>query len=148
MGFKDISILAYAAGIIDGEGTISLIKEQRKKTPLGYSITLHVQVSNTEEWLCHWLQMQFAGYVSSPYQPKGRAKLIWKWMIKANKAVDFLRLISPYLQLKKHKAELAIQFQEQRGHGQRARTMENKAIAEDFYKTMKELNYRGVVNAN
>ncbi|MBU2249327.1 MAG: hypothetical protein KKD77_21445, partial [Gammaproteobacteria bacterium] len=46
------------------------------------------------------------------YERNPRAKPSWVWEVRSKKAGEFLKLVLPYLQIKKPQAELAIQFQE------------------------------------
>ena len=44
------NILAYSAGIIDGEGCISIYKH-KSNAPRGFVFTLTVRITHTNEWL-------------------------------------------------------------------------------------------------
>lgn len=92
--------LAYAAGIIDGEGCINIDKDHR-----GH-YRLHVIVCTTDEWLVIWLKLGFGGCAWAV-----RKRRQWRWEICYRKGAAFLQLILPYLQLKGAQAELAIRFQ-------------------------------------
>ncbi|GAI54865.1 unnamed protein product, partial [marine sediment metagenome] len=106
---KSEAILAYTAGIMDGEGCIGLYKEKAAHYNLGYNLIVRVQIANTQEWLIRWLQMQFGGYITHQYDERGNRKPLWQWRIAARKAAEFLKLILPYLYLKRSQAEIAIQ---------------------------------------
>ena len=54
-------LLAYTAGIIDGEGCIFLSHIRRKNGNIQYCI--RVTVSDTNEWLIHWLHFNFGGHI-------------------------------------------------------------------------------------
>jgi len=95
--------LAYVAGIIDGEGSINLCKHMN-------NIVLHVSVSNTNEWLLQWLKFGFGGSFY-PADATDLRNQCWQWALSGKKAVEFLRLVYPYLQLKKPQADLAFKFQ-------------------------------------
>jgi len=103
--------LAYAAGIVDGEGCIAIHKQYAKRS--WFSLT--VQVTSTNEWLCEYMKFMFGGTVRShPQTYNGSQKLIWRWTICSYKASEFLQLIMPYLNLKRPQAELGIKFQSAR----------------------------------
>ena len=102
--------LAYTAGIIDGEGSIGIAKQKRKTCKRGYSFILYVQVNSSDEWLCQWLKFAFGGSISHSINNAGNP--MWHWIIGNRQALAFLRLVTPYLNLKKPQAELAIKFQE------------------------------------
>ena len=120
--------LAYLAGIIDGEGCISIFARNRPghKYP---DMCLRVAVNSTDEWLCQYIRFSFGGFMS---QPKYRAncKPIWEWRLERGKARDFLELILPYLHLKRPQAELAIKFQNSKGRSTNGLTEEERALEE------------------
>jgi len=102
--------LAYTAGIMDGEGSIGIARHKSKSCKRGYALELTVQVTSSDEWLCQWLKFGFGGSLSHSTNSVGNP--MWHWIISARKAMEFLKLIIPYLNLKKPQAELAIKFQE------------------------------------
>ena len=67
----------------------------------------------------------------------------WKWSIAQNKAVEFLKLILPYLQMKRPQAELAIAFQGKKRVYQK--TAEKAAILEAERILMGKMNKKGRV---
>ena len=107
-------LYAYIAGIIDGEGSITL---QPNTTKGCY--TIRVSVGNTNEWLIQLLKNQFGGNFYPKRSKNKNAKLAWEWAVQSRKANEFLRLILPYLQLKHPQAELALSYQKRRIKGHR-----------------------------
>ena len=133
--------IAYIAGIIDGEGCISLcVNKYRKPRPFSYFI--RVNVTNTNEWLCQWLKFALGGGVYHHPDPNPKHKSRWQWVLSSNEALAALKLIYPYLRLKKPQAELAIKFQESR-QGKRMKK-EELVLAEAQKILMNKLNKRGV----
>ena len=112
MVLKGQILLAYVAGIVDGEGTIGLHKNYEYKGRPFYG--LRVSVGNTNEWLISFLKMQFGGYVFKETHSNPLHKDCWKWELHAKKSYVFLKAILPYLQIKRPQAELAIRFQNRR----------------------------------
>jgi hypothetical protein len=133
----DKTELAYAAGIVDGEGCISF--------HTGETYSIMVVVVNTSEWLVQWLQTSFGGAV---YHRHGECesrgwKPIHHWTIASEEALGFLKLVYPYLRLKKPQAEIAIKFLEMRGSKGRRLTTTEKVIGETQRIMMGKLNKRG-----
>ena len=99
--------LAYAAGIIDGEGSIGI---SRRKSNDSYLLT--VQVSMTNDAVPEWLHRNFGGNIGT-YQP-GKMSLsskpITKWAVFGTRAQEFLRGIYPYLHEKERQASVALTF--------------------------------------
>ena len=139
--------LAYAAGIVDGEGCIGLYLQTTQKSKPSYK--MGVRVSNTNEWLLQWLKFAFGGSVCvqrvSSVEKAKNYKPQWQWAIITTRALVFLKLIYPYLRLKKPQAEIAITFQQvRRGRGHYL-TDEERAVAEAQRIVMANLNKRGTV---
>ena len=136
--------MAYMAGIFDGEGCICLRKCKKR------SVVLDISFANTNEWLIQWAKFAFGGKVylveqSSPSSKGKNWKPYWRWAMSSNKALGFLRLLYPYLRLKKPQAELAIKFQEARGGTGCRFTDEERAIAEAQRIVMGKFNKTGVI---
>lgn len=127
--------LAYAAGLMDGEGCIHIARSRN-------SYTLQITFNQTDSIIAPWLYAHFNGYLYK--YPKDNYQY-HEWSIFSNKAVDFLKKILPYLTLKKDQAKLAIQFQEERnarGHcwGKlRPRSLEVAKREEKMYLKMRLL---------
>jgi len=143
MALKGKTLLAYVAGIIDGEGNIGLYKHHKPQTKHGYSFIVCVRVVNTQLWLIELLRLQFGGYLQKIKPVSSARKQLWRWELRAYKAITFLELVLPYLQLKRQQAELAIQYQRKQYWGKKS-TDEEWAIMEAQHILMCELNQRGV----
>lgn len=142
---RQSEVLAYTAGIIDGEGCISIAKRKRPTHRNGYGYELVVHVTNTNEWLVHWLQMQYGGYVAF-HKRQAPYKDIWNWDICNHKAQGFLESILPYLQMKRPQGELAIKFQAAKlrnWRGKAGKTDEEWAVQEAQRILMGQYNQRG-----
>lgn len=110
--------LAYAAGIIDGEGYIGINKKYSKTHSSGYQYHIRIDVTMTDFCIPIWLQSQFGGSV---YIHKGINKPDMRWNITCRDAEKFLIAILPFLIVKKKQAELALQFQSRRLRGRPCR---------------------------
>jgi len=140
---KTIEILSYTAGIIDGEGSICIGRHKSKTNRSGYQIDLRVVVSNTNEWLCNWLQFQFDGSVHLSHRRSSpKQKPAYQWCVASKKAYLFLEQVSPYLQLKRQQAELAMTFQKRKFRGNQ--TDEQVALDEANKILMNSYNKRGL----
>lgn len=102
--------LAYAAGIVDGEGSICIVNRNHNTNS---SLGLVCQVSVTSHDLIEWLYQRFSGSVTEMKYRKRTFpshKPMYQWMLRQGPARDFIRNILPYLVIKIHQAELALQF--------------------------------------
>lgn len=98
--------LAYAAGVIDGEGTIGIatVKPRgRRKSP---SFRGYVSMAQTDIRLCIWMQERFGGRIFSYPARKPGQKGIHHWRIGGPTILDFLSDVRPYLVLKGEQADL------------------------------------------
>lgn len=111
----DIPDLAYAAGIIDGEGCITIAKSPvyRNRRQLNPQYQLRVAVVMTDPSACKWLHEKWPGGFSClhPERYNSRARKTYAWNLTANKAASFLGAIRPFLKIKHRQAMVAIQFQ-------------------------------------
>lgn len=123
-------VLAYTAGIIDGEGYIGIMHHKRKTRSSSYERVL--KVGNTNEHLIDWLVHMYGGHKETVNQ-KGSRKPSWNWILWGEKAVDLLTQIYPYSIIKKSQIDVFLRFQ------RRLLTTQIKA-----YQEIHELNKRGI----
>ena len=141
--------LAYAAGLIDGEGWIGMRKKKgirNKGRAYSYAIGVSVGMANQElpEWLCS----MFGGVVCKRLTKQANRHDSWHWQIEHGTALLALRSILPYLKLKRPQAELAIQFQEAikpRQYKYHPKTQQELALEEMQVTMMRSLNHFGEV---
>jgi hypothetical protein len=103
---------AYAAGLVDGEGSIYIAKQKQKgRTWLAY--WLRLQVCTTTPCLTDWLGARWGGCIFSvaPGQKSSFCnKVSYQWYVASGKAEVILRDITPHLILKREQSELALRF--------------------------------------
>ena len=100
--------LAYLAGVLDSDGSISIIRIGASKgRPTDWAIT--VSVSQVTLGAIGHFHKLFGGGLTC-----GRHYALWRWQVSYVKAVDVLRLVEPYLRIKREAAGLAIAFHEAR----------------------------------
>lgn len=92
--------LAYAAGLIDGEGCIHL----------GNSVT-RVVMGMTRTTPLLKLQKQFGGTIRPRSHIPAGNKPQWVWEVVGPAAADMLHKLLPYLEIKGEEAAVAIMFQ-------------------------------------
>lgn len=95
---------AYTAGLLDGEGSISI-------TPKLY---LSVKIRNTDKPVLLWLQEvlhRFLAKSGGLYKNNSTNKQCFSLEFNGKHAKSVLEFLLPYLRIKKRQAELAIEFQ-------------------------------------
>ena len=90
-------IEAYIAGIIDGEGSISI-------RPNGHPTLIVVNTDRTVmELLASW-----AGFGNIRERDRSPHKTIFQWELSGEKAQQVLRRVLPFLIIKKAKADMGL----------------------------------------
>jgi len=141
--------LAYTAGIIDGEGCIRLAKRGNTNGLVSYYIGVEVGMTNKD--IIYWLKDKYGGSITIR-NSHGNRKTRYDWSLRTKMAVDFLKMIYPYLRVKKYNADIALRFQSRRRHrgncnnikGRRIMTSEELANDEFDLNEMRKLNFRGI----
>jgi hypothetical protein len=94
-------VKAYIAGIVDGEGSVTLMKHHRNETPIPY-----VSVSNNSLELVKWLKQVAGGIICTRKRKVLHHKTSYVWSVRQDRAIRFLDEIKQYLIIKKPQADL------------------------------------------
>lgn len=137
---------AWLAALIDGEGTIGVWREKRRKNVSGYRYKAVVRVFNTNFDLiarvreltnCH---IGVKDYRRSPGRTKH--KTLYHAIIRQSQIPALLAAVSPYLIAKRRQADMVLQFCKVVADAP-MRTSESHEMFEHFYLEMRALNARG-----
>ncbi len=97
--------LIYLAGFIDGEGCLTT-----SKTNQNGRYRPQLRVASTDrpivEWIKRWFGVNY--YVNSPRT--GQTKESYEWVLSTNQAIDLIRVLMPYLKIKKAEAVIFVSF--------------------------------------
>jgi len=128
-------ILAYIAGIIDGEGSICISRNGKT----GYYMP-KVYVGMTDKVVIDFLQTIFPSQMYSAKLPSGR--IIWKWHTTYSNTVSFLEAIYEFLKAKKEQADVIFEFYSNRRyfHSGCRLTEEEKNRRKRLYEKLKKLH--------
>lgn len=135
MDSKRDTTLAYAAGLFDGEGSITI---QRKVN----TFCIIVRVTSTDRAIIDFLNRNFGGWVGvqTPNKKVEKCRPCWYWGIQSKAASLFLARISPFLVIKKSQADLALEFQSRLGAvGVNRLTSEEITTRETYKRRLVEL---------
>jgi hypothetical protein len=142
--------LAYLAGVVDADGSISVRKSTYKmrvtgdaKQPVYFA---RVKVGQVEPQAVDLLKATFGGTVfqSAAHSRNGRPFHLWE--IHSNKAAVALQAMLPYLRIKRAQAENAIRCAEVIGAARSRfgpRPVEASADLEECYQESRRLNRVG-----
>lgn len=100
--------MAYIAGILDGDGSFSLLKEKRAN---GFKYSPCIQLSNVFEGMIDLLYQTFGGSKKIK-SPQGHAKKIqYVWNVRGFQSCkNVIEKVIPYIVLKKKQANLLLNF--------------------------------------
>lgn len=101
----NIEKAAYLAGIVDGEGTITLSSKNK-----GQNRRLALTVSNTERELLEWiLRVVGVGIITTKKLYKEKHSAPFTYQIHNSQAYDLLQQIAPHLKsYKKYRADIVL----------------------------------------
>ena len=105
--------LAYAAGVIDSDGSISLARPAYPGSPRGVRFAPRVRVTNSDRNMLHWFRERWDGHVYQRHQvgwagPKTSAS--YTWDLCGQEAAIFAWQIAEFLIRKKAQAELLASY--------------------------------------
>ena len=83
---------AYAAGILDGEGSVSLTRNHSGRWP-----SPQVSVASNDRELLDWLRCRFGGSITVKQPRKPQHSLSFDWKLTDRRALHFLQIVRPYL---------------------------------------------------
>lgn len=122
---EEKEMMAYIAGLIDGDGSIGTrIGPRGKLSPL-------VQLHNSIKDMPLYLNKLFGGTLAFDKPKKEGNRVIWKWMLQGYKGCDeFLNKILDQLIIKKDSALEVLEF------------INNPCVDKDYYQSCKYLNLK------
>lgn len=86
----------YVAGIIDGEGTITLTAKWSRGTKTAFRVPV-VSVSSTTLAILEFLQARFGGHISKHKVYQDHHKQSWSWKVCYDGAINMCDTIYPLL---------------------------------------------------
>jgi hypothetical protein len=143
--------VCYLAGIIDGEGCVSLGKRKE------YYITPTLQITNTSRALMEWLKANCGGNdYRRIFEKRVNRKDAWAWGLCGQAARDVIEAVRPYLVIKQKQADLVLKVYKKIGRKakrnslgrltlvmtEKEKNMNRKAIS-----AIRKLNHRGLIYA-
>lgn len=106
----DAVSLAYAAGIVDGEGTIGITELSPRKDRRSPQFRAYVAVVMTDPAVPLWMAQTFPGTVHAYAGRQPGHKGTFGWRLANRRAAEFCGLLVPYLKVKRAQAELLVHF--------------------------------------
>jgi hypothetical protein len=110
---KQALLYAWAAGVIDGEGCISIIRTPPTAASrcVANRYTLHLKVTMGHEQTVKRLRRIFRTGSVQIHVPKSeRLNASWSWVCQSRQSEHVLRLVRPYLLTKAKEADVGMRF--------------------------------------
>lgn len=130
--------LGWAAGMIDGEGSISLARKGG-----AHCYCLQLDVGNTCRAALVALRDIFGAGNVCTKKTHGNRKPGWQWYVGRAQAAKVLRQIAPYLRIKQQQAAVALEYRANLRYDGRPLTEEECWVRDVLAGIMHELNRRG-----
>lgn len=83
---------AYAAGILDGEGSICITRNHSDRWP-----SPQVSVASNDRELLDWLRLRYGGSITTKQPRKPQHSIAYDWKLTDRRALHFLQIVKPYL---------------------------------------------------
>ena len=100
----------YLAGFIDGEGYLSVLTHKDSRTSRGYTLHPIINISGSEKDVLDEINRLVKGRIRTKQKQKG-CKKVYDIQIQDLEGIkNCLKVISPYLLIKKEQATLLIEF--------------------------------------
>ncbi len=139
---------AYAAGFVDGEGCIAVVRSLSKRSGR-YQYGVQIVVANRDRGVLDWMQATWGGWVVKVSARAEGSQQCWNWRCPTGlSARPFLSGILPWLRIKGTQCTNALEMIEllQRGRGTLGPYPLPQAWLheqEKHYWIQRELNHRG-----
>lgn len=103
---------ARLAAFIDGEGCISIVKQNRPMRPdRPHVYMLELHIGNNDPRLAYWCKSTFGvGFTFTRKAPKNSPRPFYCWLVHGVKAAKLLEGCYSYFTLKREQAEVAFAF--------------------------------------
>lgn len=145
--------LAYIAGFVDGEGTISILryyKSQKStyKSKRRMDWRAFIGISNTNKDILDWIMLTVgAGNISKSLRHEGY-KIVWKYSLSGSNAILFVKVLLPYLKIKRTNALILIELGKTLATSYIPRKTPECIMAkrEELTNQIQFLNKRGLIN--
>lgn len=100
--------IAWAAGIVDGEGCIRTTRHRHR------ALSVELTVTNTDPRMLFKLRELFGGNICQQRKASEKGRATWCWRVHCENAICILETLLPFLIVKRDQASLAISFRQLR----------------------------------
>ena len=142
--------LAYIAGFVDGEGTISILRYYKSnyKEKRRMDWRAFVGINNTNKEVLEWIMLTVgAGNLSKSNRREGY-KTCWKYSLSGSNSIIFSQALLPYLKVKRTNALILIELGKTLANSYMPRKTPEyiKEKREELTNQIQSINRRGLIN--
>ncbi len=137
-----VAELAWAAGLFEGEGTVTIAKRSRDDT-----YRLVAIVTNTDEQIIDFFVERWGGWKQGLYGERPGRKPGWSWTVAGPGAATFLQAIEPWVRTTRVREKIDLGLYFKACQSRRRRVFCDPAYRQthrELYAQMRDLNRRGV----
>ena len=144
----EATIIAYTAGLLDGEGHIGVRPYTSGCNHKSGNFIPAVTIANTNLEVMEWLVKNFGGHISGWSNKKTGQRRAYHWVVSSlDDIAIFLALAKPFVIIKREQLELMLIYC---GYGKSTPAYHDALLYEaraDIYWNLKDLNKYGQVRA-
>jgi len=142
---------AYIAGLVDGEGCITIYKRKNGHFPKAGKPWYYqpvVTIGNTDKRMLDFVVDRCKGWITKPKPQRSHWKQSYCWFISGEAMRSFLRDIIPYLVIKRKQVEIILSFPNYIDRGWGGKTSVGRSQQElekqtNLWTEMRRLNSQG-----
>lgn len=109
-GHSEISY-QYMAGLLDGDGTITVAAQIKTATKAGLQLHPVIKIDSVNLDFLKLFQQQFGGFIGKKRQDQYHKRPLWEWRISSIEGCfKFVVSVEPFLILKKKQGQLLESF--------------------------------------
>ena len=138
--------LAWAAGMFEGEGTVTITQVGRPggKKEYGYTRAV-VSLTSTDAEIVAFFHQRWPGVLRT-FQPRGNAKIATTWTLNTGESIwRFLDDVFPHLRTGAEKLKFSVVMEDVEARVQGSRDWEYRDACHQRRMIMRALNKRGVL---
>ena len=103
---------AYIAGLVDGEGCLSIVRQKNSNCRGGFAYRCGFRIASSNQSIMEWLSDTIGAGCVKSHQPKMRnSKRQWSLDLWSDDAAALTTRLLPFLRIKRPNAELLLAFQ-------------------------------------
>ena len=141
---------AYLAGLIDGEGYIGILKVKRGNKKIFHSTKEYFyqpvfKLAMTDREIIEYYYKSLGGNfeIRKLSEKKTNWKDCYTWTVRSAKCIEILKLIYPYMRVKKQEVDILNKFNKTNNGAGIPLTDNQWEVRDNLYQQLRDLHFRG-----